>query len=127
MITVSTKEDLKRALENKEKQIKVTGKLAETMRRKSKVRKASKFGAAALIIGGIIAIPFTGGASSGVTAMDLAMTGLTVGTTVGTVTISTAELAILCGFIIGMTGLLKGAKIKFCSDGTVEVEPKYKS
>lgn len=123
MITVSTKEDLKRALENKEKQIKVTGKLAETMRRKSKVRKASKFGAAALIIGGIIAIPFTGGASSRVTAMGLAMTGLTV----GTVTISTAELAILCGFIIGMTGLLKGAKIKFCSDGTVEVEPKYKS
>lgn len=106
MITVSTKEDLKRALENKEKQIKVTGKLAETMRRKSKVRKASKFGAAALIIGGIIAIPFTGGASSRVTAMGLAMTGLTV----GTVTISTAELAILCGFIIGMTGLLKGAK-----------------
>lgn len=80
-------------------------------------------GRTALIIGGIIAIPFTGGASSGVTAMGLAMTGLTV----GTVTISTAELAILCGFIIGMTGLLKGAKIKFCSDGTVEVEPKYKS
>lgn len=123
MITVSTKEELKRALENKEKQIKVTGELAETMRRKSKVRKASKFGAAALIIGGIIAIPFTGGASSGVTAMGLAMTGLTV----GTVTISAAELAILCGFVLGMTGILSGAKIKFCSDGTVEVEPKYKS
>lgn len=101
----------------------VTGELAKTMRKKSKVKKGATIGSALLIVGGIIAIPFTGGASAGITAMGLTAAGLTI----GTVTISAAELAILCGFVLGLTGILIGAKITFNSDGTVTVEPKYKS
>lgn len=123
MITVSTKEGFQRALDNKEPQILVTGELAKSMRKRAKVKKASKVGAAALIIGGIIAIPFTGGASAGATALGLTATALTV----GTVTISTAELAILCGTVIAVTGILKGAKVEFRPDGTVIVTPNYKS
>lgn len=123
MISVSTKDGFKRALENKESQILVTGELARSMRRRSKVKKTSKIGAAALVLGGIVAIPFTGGASAGLTAMGLTAAALTV----GTVTISVGELAILCGFVIGMTAVLKGAKVEFRSDGTVVVTPNYKS
>lgn len=117
MVTVFTKDGLKNAIESREAQIKVIGDLADTMRKKTKVRKASKLGAAALVIGGIVAIPFTGGASAVMTIAGL---------TVGTVTISVVELAILCGFVLGMTGILKGARVQFCPDGSVIIEPKYK-
>lgn len=71
---------------------------------------------------GAVAIPFTGGASTGIIAMGL---------TIGTVTISTAELAIICGTVIATAGILKGGKVNFkvnAKDGSVEVEfePKYK-
>lgn len=121
MVTVSTKEGLKKAIENRETRILVTGELAKTMRRKAKVKKASAVGAAALIIGGVVAIPFSGGASAGLTAMGLTAMGLTV----GTVTVSTAELAILCGFTLGVIGLCKKCKVKFNPDGSVEITPQY--
>lgn len=121
MITISTKEELKNALERKETQIIATGELAKSMRRRSKVRKGTAIGGAALVIAGIVAIPFTGGASAGLTAMGLTATALTI----GTVTISTAELAILCGFTLGLAGLLTGARVTFNSDGSVTIEPRY--
>jgi len=48
--------------------------------------------------------------------------GLTIGAvTTGAVTISIGELAILCGFTLGMTGLLLGRKVKV-KFGPTEVE-----
>lgn len=122
MISVSSKEGFQRALENKEPQILVTGELATSMRNRAKVKKASKVGAAALVIGGIVSIPFTGGASAALTAMGLSATALTA----GIITVSYAELAVLCGFVIGLTGMLEGAKVEFASGGKVIVTPKYK-
>lgn len=122
MISVSSKEGFQRALENKEPQILVTGELATSMRNRAKLKKSSKVGAAALIIGGIVSIPFTAGASAALTAMGLSATALTA----GIITVSYAELAVLCGFVIGLTGILKGANVEFASDGTVIVTPKYK-
>ena len=120
MVTVYTKQELKKALENRESQILVKGELAQTMRKKTKVRKGTKIGGMVLVIVGIVAIPFTGGASSVLTGAGI--TALTV----GTVSITALELAILCGFVIAMTGVLKGAKVTFNSDGSVTVEPSYK-
>lgn len=123
MVTVSTKEGLQQALKNRESQIKVTGELAKSMRKKSKIKKGTKIGGALLIIGGIVAIPFTGGASSGLVVAGATATALTI----GTVSITAAELAILCGFVLGMTGILMGAEVEFHPDGTVTIKPRYKS
>jgi len=123
MTTVSNKAGLKRALENREKRIICIGELAKSMRRRSKVRKATMAGAAVLVIGGVIAIPFTGGASAGISAM-----GLTLGRalTVGTVTISVQELIILCALTLGVIGILKGASVEFRPDGSVVITPSYR-
>ena len=98
MIVVRTKEELQEAIKNKVDSIRIEDPYAKTFanavrsrRRKAKVAKgAIGFGALA-VIGGLAAAPFTGGASlaGGATAMGL---------TVGTVTISTAELAMILGF-----------------------------
>ena len=74
------------------------------------VKIAKKIGITAAIAG-IALAPFTGGASLGVTAMGL---------TVGTLTISTAELIAILAFSIGMTAILKGYKnIKIGPNGDV--------
>ena len=119
MVTVYTKEEFNAALKNREDKILVQGELAKTMRKKSKVKKRAKIGGVVLLISGIIAIPFTGGASASILATGMALT-------VGTVTISALELLILCGFALGVIGLLSGAKVTFNSDGSVTVEPNYK-
>lgn len=116
MRTVSTKTELKEALKARERKIIVTGDLAAQMRKKTKVKKAAKIGGLVLIIGGTIAIPFTVGASAAAVAMGL---------TVGTVTLSTVELAILCGFTLGLLGVLTGAKVTFGPGGPVTIEPRY--
>lgn len=117
MVTVSTKEELKAAMDRHEPKILATGSLAESMRKKSKVKKGLGIGGLLLAIGGVIMIPFTAGTSSVITAMGL---------TIGTVSVSATELAILCGFTLGFFGIIKGASIKYNSDGSVEIEPKYK-
>ncbi len=120
MKTVRTKEDFKKALEAKERKIVVVGALAASMRKKAKVKKASKIGGIALIAGGIIAVPFTAGTSLVGTAA-----GLTFAGAAATVTLSAAELAILCGCALGIYGIYKNCKVSYKSDGSVEVEPKY--
>ena len=119
MVKIKTKKELKEALKTREPKIVVSGDLAAQIRKKTKVRKASKIGGAALVIAGIIAIPFTAGTSLG--GVILGTTALTV----GTLTISTAELAILCGTALGIAGILKGAKVTFNPDGSVTIEPTY--
>ena len=123
MTTVSTKQELISAIERREKQIIATGEIAASIRKKVKVKKGAKLGSLVLAIGGIIAIPFTGGASAGLTAAGL--TCLT-----GAVTLTGGEILILCGILggtaIGLAGVLRDGKVEFKPDGTVVVTPHYK-
>lgn len=118
MIRVSTKQELVSAIERREKQIIATGEIAASIRKKVKVKKGAKLGSLVLAIGGIIAIPFTRGASAGLTAAGMALT-------VGTVTISAAELAILCGFALTYKAIGK-CKVEFDPTGHVIISPQYK-
>ena len=123
MTTVSTKQELISAIERREKQIIATGEIAASIRRKVKVKKGAKVGGLALAIGGLLAIPFTGGTSAGLT-----VAGLTCLT--GAATLTGTEILILCGIIggtaVAITGVLNGAKVVFRPDGTVEVDPQFK-
>ena len=71
MTTVSTKQELISAIERREKQIIATGEIAASIRKKVKVKKSAKIGGLALAIGGLLAIPFTGGTSAGLTVAGL--------------------------------------------------------
>lgn len=98
MVTVRTKQELEVAMKNKAASIRIEGPYAKTFAnavrsRKRKTNVAVGVGALALI-GGVAAAPFTGGASLAGSAAGLAAMGLTI----GTVTISTAELAMILGF-----------------------------
>ena len=123
MTTVSTKQELISAIESREKQIIATGEIAASIRKKVKVKKSAKIGGLALAIGGLLAIPFTGGASAGLTAAGL--TCLT-----GVATLTGTEILIICGIIggtaVAITGVLRNAKVEFKPDGTVVVTPQYK-
>lgn len=127
MVTVCTKEGLQQALKNRESQIRVTGELAKSMRKKSKIKKGAKIGGVLMIIGGIVSIPFTGGASAGVSVYGLTAAATATAITAGSISITATELAILCGFVLGMAGILMGAKVEFHPDGTVTITPRYKS
>ena len=123
MTTVSTKEELISAIERREKQIIATGEIAASILRKVKVKKGAKVGGLVLAIGGLLAIPFTGGTSAGLT-----VAGLTCLT--GAATLTGTEILILCGIIggtaVAITGVLRNAKVEFKPDGTVVVTPQYK-
>lgn len=121
MTTVSSKEALKKAIQNKQFPIRCTGEIAKQLIRKKKSAKKVKIGGAALALAGLAAIPFTGGASAGATVAGLTATGLTIGGAGGLV-MSTAELAILVGGGVAIMGILKGRKIKLQADGSVVVE-----
>lgn len=98
MIVVRTKEELQEAIKNKVDSIRIKGRYAGIVAQKIRSRKTVKkvaIGVGTLaLVGGVIAAPFTGGASLAGSAAGLAAMGLTI----GTVTISTAELAMILGF-----------------------------
>lgn len=115
MITVKTKEELENAMNNNVPTIKVVGSLAEALVKKTNRRKKGKGAAIAvgiLGIGCLIAAPFTGG-------LSLLGEGLVAGATIGSITLSTTELAILCGTALCAVALAKGynAKVKYGEDG----------
>ena len=116
MKTVYTKEELTRAINNGEKHILAKGSIADTLQSKNRRKTAAKVGGIALALGGIIAAPFTGGAS----LLGLGAAGLTV----GTLTITTSELAILCGTSVALYGIHKNRqlKMKYNCDGSVEID-----
>ena len=98
MVVVRTKEELQEAIKNKVDSIRIEDPYAKTFAnavrsRRRKAKGAIGFGALA-VIGGLAAAPFTGGASLAGTVMGATAMGLTV----GTVTICTAELAMILGF-----------------------------
>lgn len=124
MKTVSTKKEFEQAILDHEEKILCKDEAAKPFLRKRKIKRGATIGGVAIAIAGIVAIPLTGGASA------LASAGIMSGLVVGSVTISAAELAIICGATIAITGILKGGKVKYVSnnDGiTVEFTPKYKN
>ena len=135
MVTVYTKEELAKAIENKTPKILCKGDVANEIT-KEFLNKRNRnwlgtFAGLAMIATGTVALPFTGGMSAvGIAvgagtasiASNIAKTGLKL----GPVEISTGELAIICGTIIAVVAILKGARVTFKPDGSVFVEPKYK-
>lgn len=103
MKTVSTKSELENAIRQGEKHFLLKGDLAKQIIKKKQRSKAAKIAGGVLAVGGIIAAIPTGGASLGATAMGL---------TVGTITISAAELAAIFGGSTLLVSALKGRKIK---------------
>lgn len=121
-ITVTTKKELEEALKNKNvNKIRVEGPLAKEMRAKAKKKKiigGSLIGASLIAAGSLVAAPFTGG-----TSLIAGAAGFTAALTAGAVTISTAELAILVGGVLGSLAIMAGfKKITFNKDGSVIME-----
>ena len=127
MKTVYSKEELIETLKKGETAL-VKGALASEIRKryetKKKVRKGGMIGGAAIAVAGVLAAPFTGGTSLIGTAAGLGAMGLTI----GVVSLTATELAIILGIIAGAGlaayGIYKGAKVTFRPDGSVVIEPK---
>lgn len=118
MVTVYTKEQLTNALKAKENKILCKGEIAKEIKNRKKTTNAAKIAGIATAVAGLVAIPFTGGLSSGLSLMGL---------TVGSVTLTTAELALIIGGGLAALGIcLMGLKVTINVDGTVTIEPKYK-
>ncbi len=125
MITVTTKQEFEQALQNREPLILCKGDAAKPFLKQRKRKRGAIIGGVIAAVAGIAAIPLTGGASA------IGSMGVIAGLTVGTITISAAELTIICGTAIAITGILKGGKVRFVTsaqDGSVavEFEPQYK-
>ena len=122
MKTVYTKEQLEETLKKGETAL-VKGSLASEIRKKYetkiKVRKRTRIAGGAIAVAGIVAAPFTGGTSLAGTAVGLGAMGLTI----GTITISIGELALLLGAGLAAYGIYKGCKVTFNKDGSVTIEP----
>lgn len=102
MVTVSTKNQLKRALENKEAHIEIVGDLAKEIQKKSKYKTAARIIGATVLGGSIAAAPFTGGASlPGAIAGAIALTGPQI----------IAILIIIFGGSIPIIAMLKGYEV----------------
>lgn len=120
MRTVFTQEQLEKAFSLQEKVICVKGPFAQKMIAKNRRKKAA-LGLSMMVIG-LMAIPFTGGSSSAGVLTGLSIAGLAA----GSVTLTTTELAIICGTILGLGGIIVGAKVTF-SNGDVIIEPTYRT
>ena len=121
MKTVYTKEQLEETLKKGETAL-VKGSLASEIRKKyetrKKVRKSTAITGGAIAIASLVAAPFTGGTSLVGTAVGLGAIGLTI----GTITISIGELALLLGAALAAYGIYKNCKVKFNMDGSVTIE-----
>ena len=101
----------------------VKGSLASEIRKKyktrKKVRKSTAITGGAIAVAGLVAAPFTGGTSLVGSAVALGAMGLTI----GTITISIGELALLLGASLAAYGIYKNCEVKFNMDGSVTIEP----
>lgn len=118
MKTVKTKEEFEQAILNRETKILCVGAAATPFIQKRKRKRAATIGGGLVALAGLVAIPFTAGASAPLVAAGL---------TIGSVTITAAELFIIFGGVIALTGVIKGAKVVFKKNGEVVVEPQYKN
>lgn len=117
MKTVYSKKELEDAYASGERTIMVKGEFAQQIRTRCKVKKAAKITSGLIAVAGIAAVPFTGGAS-------LLATG--AGLTVGTLTISATELAIILGSGLAFYAIKNGKlkNISYSADGSVTLEFK---
>ena len=110
MVVVRTKEELQEAIKNKVDSIRIEGPyagiVAQKIRSRKKVKKVAIGVGTLALVGGVIAAPFTGGASLAGSAVGLTAMGLTV----GAITITTTQLAMLLGF--GAFAIYKKYNIK---------------
>ena len=112
MITVYSKDEFRAAAKAGEKEIVVKGPFADEIKKKVGTKKKVRI--ATVLLGGLALVmaPFTGGGS-------LAVFGLTV----GGLTISVLELAIIVGGGVAFAAILKDyRKITFNPDGSVTIE-----
>ena len=120
--TVYTKEELAETLKKGETAL-VKGSLASEIRKKyetrKKVRKSTAITGGAIAVAGLVAAPFTGGTSLVGSAVALGAMGLTI----GTITISIGELALLLGASLAAYWIYKNCEVKFNMDGSVTIEP----
>lgn len=126
MRTVYTKSELKAALKAGEKHILCKGTVAKALCGKKRVRKVaigSTILAGVVGLASLAAAPFTLGTSLGAGAAATAGIVAT-GLTAGTLTMSTVELAIICGTSLGALGLLvgRGVHVKYNSDGSANLD-----
>lgn len=122
MVVVRTKEELQEAIKNKVDSIRIEGPyagiVAQKIRSRKKVKKVAIGVGTLALVGGVIAAPFTGGASLAGSAAGLTAMGLTV----GAITISTTQLAMLLG--LGAFAIYKKYNIKIgVGDKYVEMSP----
>lgn len=122
MIVVRTKEELQEAIKNKVDSIRIEGPyagiVAQKIRSRKKVKKMAMGVGALALVGGVVAAPFTGGASLAGSAAGLTAMGLTV----GAITISTTQLVMLLG--LGAFAIYKKYNIKIgVGDKYVEMSP----
>lgn len=118
-MVVKTKEDFKRATELHPEKIIFQGEMAEVVRKavqRKKVSKGVAIGSGLLALGGIIAAPFTAGASLGATGAALGSAGLasfvtaagataatTTAVSLSTVAVGAGVCGALAGFGIGLS------------------------
>ena len=132
MVTVYTKEELAKAIENKTSKILCKGDVANEITKEFLNKRNRNWlgtiAGIAMIAAGTVALPFTGGISAaGIAAgAGIAAIAARAGLKLGPIEISPTELAIICGTIIAVVAILKGARVTFKPDGSVFVEPKYK-
>ena len=132
MVTVYTKEELAKAIENKTTKILCKGDVANEITKefldKRKKNRLGTLAGIAMIAAGTVALPFTGGVSAVgiVVGAGSAVIAARVGLKLGPIEMSPGELAIICGTIIAVVAILRGARVTFNKDGSVIVEPKYK-
>lgn len=125
---VRTKEDFKRAVEICPDKIIFKDEMAEVVKKaisqkklKKKIGIGSGILAGAGVLAGIVAAPFTGGASLGVSALSFAAGTAAAGTAAaGTITVSTSL------FIAGLVGAFVGLGIGLTSKELMEMLKKYK-
>ncbi len=98
MVTVTTKEQLKKAIKSKEDRIIIEGELAKQLIRQRKVGIGTAIGGGALGLGALIAAPFTGGLSLFGIAGAAALSEGTI--------IVLASIAAVTG--LGLVGIAKG-------------------
>lgn len=109
MVTVTTKEELEKALEDKEKEILVEGEMAKKIIRKKRMKRGALITGGASILGGIPLLPFTGGGSA---------IAIAHGLTAGGITISTTEIFVGAGLLLSASSLLllKNYEVEFESN-----------
>jgi len=99
MVVVRTKEELQEAIKNKVDSIRIEGPYAGIVAKKIRSRKKLKkiaMGAGALaLMGGFVAAPFTGGISLAGSVMGATAMGLTI----GAITLTTTQLAMILGLV----------------------------